>query len=175
MSESTSALHRDVVGSTDPDTNNMHSAGIAIDDATDRTAITTNWAAKGRTVPPLLMVIQADTGLPYYWNGTAWAAFAVQSDLSFLVISADGTDLTAQVNQLAVGADSTHEIPTTFTINSTMKVWQSSEYTATITLPDGWTFSDGNTTREAGYGDVYNFSYYGGTVVLIDSYQHGRV
>lgn len=175
MAESTSWLHKDVVGDTDPDTNNMHGRDVVVADETTRGEIETNYAAKGRSIPVGLGVIEQDTGIEYVWNGTEWVTYQRASTTSYAVIDSDGQSIEAAVTKLAVGADSTQFIPNTFLMYSSKKIWQSDDYTTTLMAPsDGWTFTNGRTDVILGYGDVITLSYYGDKTILIDSAQGGR-
>ena len=111
----------------------------------------------------------ADFGSLYQLIGGVWVLrFSRSPSDVILAITIDGRHIDPGTSVLQVGADSSHEITTPMTPGVQMKVYQDQLFTATLYLPSGWNFSDGNKTLLLGYKANCSLNYYGGNVVVIE-------
>ena len=170
-----SQLYDRIVGSIDPLLNDTPPFAIPAADATARLAMPSSWSA---TPYPLLdshVVHQLDTDTYWAWNDTtlAWTQIGGPTGATaFATISTDGGTIVSGITNIAVEADSTHTIDAVAPM-TTMKIFNSKGYNATINPPAGWSFSTGEESLVLGWWSCVNLSYYVDQVIIVESISPG--
>jgi hypothetical protein len=77
------------------------------------------------------------------------------------IVKSTGEALTRDRNALRVSEVSTHEVQ--MTSGQTMEVFNIGEYAATLTLPTGYQFRDGETSRPLQPGEYISFFFFSPT------------
>jgi hypothetical protein len=170
-----SQLHDRTVGSADPLLNDTPPFAIPAADASIRIKMPSAWAL---TPYPLLdshVVHQLDTDTYWAWNNTtlAWTQIGGPTvATAYTTISTDGGTIVSGITNIAVEADSTHTIDAVATM-TTMKIFNSKGYNATINPPSGWSFSTGEESLVLGWWSCVNLSYYVDQVIIVESISTG--
>ena len=105
----------------------------------------------------------------YAYLGGLWTLLSFTgTGVPVTTITTNGQAITFGCSVLEVGSDSSHAITTPLSSGTRMKVFQNLPFTATLTVPSGWNFSDGNITLSLGYLANCSLTYYSGNVVVIE-------
>lgn len=121
----------------------------------------------------------------YFRPRSLWGGLVQDADMSpggvpmgvVTEIHETGEVVRGAVNVIHTDADSTH--PVLLKSGRSLMVAQYSEYVATLTLPEGFQFSDGEYTKLMRFGDVIELFYYStdwfpNNIVMVKSFQGGR-